>query len=66
MAARLTQSQRNIAVDNQKWESAALFVASASALQRAIKEHGLMSREVKLAQVIADAKLKEYKKWRLK
>ena len=63
---RLTVAQRNAIADNHKWESAMAFVASASALNRAIHEHGLMSTEAREAQRIADVKLREYKKWRLK
>jgi hypothetical protein len=49
-----------------KWESVLAFVAAASALDRAIKQHGLMSNEAKEAQRYADAKMREYKRWRLK
>jgi hypothetical protein len=61
-----SQQQRDASVDSHKWESALAFVASASALKRAIDEHGLMSEEARLAQHHADVALKEYKKWRLK
>jgi hypothetical protein len=61
-----SQQQRDAVVDDQKWSSATAFVAAASALDRAIREHGLMSEEARLAQQYADRKLREYKKWRLK
>lgn len=60
--ARLTQAQSNARADDFKWESALAFVAAASALDRAIKQHGLMSNEAKEAQHYADVKLKEYKR----
>ena len=66
MGSRASVSQRDAAVDALKWASAAALVASASALRTAIREHGLMSEEARLAQVIADAKLREYKRWRMK
>jgi hypothetical protein len=60
------QEKRDLRIDRIKWESATAFVAAASALDRAIREHGLMSAEAKEAQRIADAKLREYKRWRMK
>ena len=62
VAARLTQHQRDAAADSHKWECAAAFVAAVSALDRAIREHGLMSTEARDAQRIADAAMKRYKR----
>ena len=60
------QTKRDAIADSQKWESAIAFVQAGSALRMAIKDHGLMSPEVKLAQHRADAALSRYKKWRVK
>jgi hypothetical protein len=62
MAARLSQHQRDLRIDRIKWESAAAFVAAASALDRAIRTYGLMSAEARDAQRIADAAMKRYKR----
>lgn len=61
-----SQQQRDANADSQKWESALAFVRAGSELTRSIKEYGLMSPEVKVAQHHADVALKEYKKWRLR
>ena len=35
-----TQEQRNITIDNRKWEASAKVIRSANALKKAIKEEG--------------------------